>query len=197
MFDPCPFCVRDPALVLWESEHYCLLADAFPRTAGHVLLVTKDHFASHMHAPEAWTEELDAAQALVRRFLIEVFGSATFLENGGARQEVPHAHLHGVPFAAQVPPDWLLTGVLRLVDDWDAVRRECERRGAYALLETPAGRYVLGRDEDYGRLIYAVRRQIVAQTPAEFDPNAGELLRGGPGMVAHTVGLWQTWLTQA
>jgi len=197
MLDPCPFCVRDPALVLWESAHYCLLADAFPRTAGHVLLVTKEHFASHMHAPEAWTAELDAAQSLVRRFLVEVFGSATFLENGGARQEVPHAHLHGVPFAAHVPPEWLLSGVMRPVNDWDGVRRECERRGAYALLETPDGRYVLGRDADYGRLIYAVRRQIVAQTPAEFDPDAGELLRGGPGMVAHTIGLWQTWQARA
>jgi len=196
MLDTCPFCVRDPALVLWESDHYSVLADAFPRTAGHVLLVTNDHLASHMHAPAAWTAELEAAQALVRRFLVEVFGAATFLENGGARQEVPHAHLHGVPFAARVPPDWLTSGVLRAVDDWDAVRRECERRGAYVLLETPAGRYLLARDADYGRLLYTIRKQIVDQTPAEFDPNAGELLRGGPGMVAHTVGLWQTWLAR-
>ncbi len=193
MLAPCPFCVRDPALVLWASEHYSVLADAFPRTAGHVLLVTNDHYASHMHAPAAWTTELEAAQTLVRRFLVDVFGAASFLENGGARQEVPHAHLHGVPFAARVPPDWLLTGVVRRVDDWDVVRRDCERRGSYMLLETPAGRYLLARDADYGRLLYTVRKQIVDQTPAEFDPAAGELLRGGPGMVAHTVGLWQTW----
>ncbi len=197
MLAPCPFCVRDPALVLWTSEHYSVLADAFPRTAGHVLLVTNDHYASHMHAPAAWAAELDEAQALVRRFLVEVFGAASFLENGGARQEVPHAHLHGVPFAARVPLDWLAAGVVRRVADWEAVRRDCERRGAYMLLETPEGRYLLARDADYGRLLYAVRKQIVDQTPAEFDPDAGELLRGGPGMVAHTVGLWQTWQVQA
>jgi diadenosine tetraphosphate (Ap4A) HIT family hydrolase len=193
MLAPCPFCVRDPALVLWESAHYCVLADAFPRTAGHVLLVTKDHLASHMHAPAAWTAELGAAQAVVRRFLLEVFGTATFLENGAARQEVPHAHLHAVPFAAHVPPGWVSSGIVRRVGDWEAVRRECERCGAYMLLETAEGRYLLADDADYGRLLYLVRKQIVDQTPAEFDPAAGELLRGGPGMVAHTVGLWQTW----
>ncbi|MCC7358753.1 MAG: HIT domain-containing protein [Anaerolineales bacterium] len=190
---PCPFCDRDPALVLWSSLHYSVLADAYPRTAGHVLLVTNDHYASHMHAPEAWAAEFEAAQALVRRFLFDVFGSATFLENGAARQEVPHAHLHGVPFAARVPPEWVAAGSVRRVDSWEAVRRECERRGAYVALETPEARYLLARDADYGRLLYTIRTQIVAQTPAEFDPSAGELLRGGPGMVAHTVGLWQTW----
>ena len=195
MLDPCPFCVRDPSLVLWESDHYSVLADAFPRTAGHVLLVTKEHLPSHMHAPAAWTAELDTAQALVRRFLTEVFGAASFLENGGARQEVPHAHLHGVPFAAQVPPEWLADGVLRPADDWEVVRRDCQRRGYYALLETPAARYLLARDADYGRLLFAMRRQIVAQTPAELGP-AGELLRGGPGMIANTIGLWQTWQAQ-
>ena len=158
---PCPFCLRDPALVLWSSAHYSVLADAFPRTAGHVLLVTNDHYASHMHAPAAWAAEFEAAQALVQRFLVEVFGSATFLENGAARQEVPHAHLHGVPFAARVPPEWVTAGIVRVVDSWEAVRRDCERRGSYVVLETPAARYLLARDADYGRLLYAIRTQIV------------------------------------
>src|SRR5689334_3730847 len=117
MFDPCPFCVRDQSLVLWESEHYAIMADAFPRTAGHVLLVTKDHYASHMHAPVEWTAELEDALALARRFLTDIFGAASFLENGATRQEVPHAHLHGVPFAAQVQPEWLTGGALRAVND--------------------------------------------------------------------------------
>jgi diadenosine tetraphosphate (Ap4A) HIT family hydrolase len=191
--DACPFCVPDPALVLWSSDHYHVLADAFPRTAGHILVTTRGHYASHMHAPAQWLEDLAAAQAQARRFLIEVFGAASFLENGGRRQEVPHAHLHGVPFAATVPEAWLAEGMLRRVPGWPAVRAEVERAGAYVFIETSDGCYLLQRDADYGRLLYALRRQIVDQTPAEFDPSAGQLLRGGPGMVEQTVGLWRTW----
>jgi diadenosine tetraphosphate (Ap4A) HIT family hydrolase len=191
---PCPFCSPEPDLVLWSGEHYTILADAFPRTAGHLLITTREHFASHMHAPAEWLAELEAAQDQARRFLVDVFGAASWLENGGRRQEVAHAHLHGVPFAAHVPPEWLAEGVLRRVADWEGVRRALARDGAYVFVETAEGRFVLERDADYGRLLYEMRRQIVEQTPAEFDPAAGELLRGGPGMVEQTVGLWRTWL---
>ena len=91
-------------ITLWETLHYRIIADEFPRCVGHVLLLAKEHFPAHAAVPIAHEEEFDLARAHMRRFLQDRFGAATFVEHGGgSRHYVPHAHLHGYPFAADVP----------------------------------------------------------------------------------------------
>lgn len=191
----CAFCRPEIGReALWESEHYRILADEYPRCAGHVLLVTREHFPSQMHAPAAWLAEFEAAQERMQRFLQDVFGRATFWENGGKRQEVPHAHLHGVPFDPGVETGWPGRRVLRRVEGWPEVREERERRGYYFYLETGTGRYVFRRD---GWELKWVRlqlyRQVLAQTEARANLRRGRLVRGGPEMVARTGELWRKW----
>lgn len=181
----CPFCYPDQ--VLWESEHYRILPDAFPRCAGHVLLVTRAHLASHMHAPAEWLPELRAAQERVRMFLRNRFGAAAFFENGGSRQQVPHAHLHGFPFRPQVRRKWLREGKVARIDGWEDARREKEAAGHYFYLETDEGCYLVRR---YGFVMKRIKGQLVAQTEAAFDPETGRLARGGPEMVRRTRELW-------
>jgi len=187
----CAFCrpgVEREAL--WESEHYRVLADEFPRCAGHVLLVTKEHFASHMHAPAAWMEEFAAAQERVGRFLRDTFGKAAYYENGGKRQEVPHAHLHGLPFEPVVKPGWLEKEKLERIGGWTDARWACERDGHYYYLETPEARYLVRK---YRFVLSRVREQLIGQTEAAFDAETGKMRRGGPETVARTRDLWETW----
>lgn len=187
----CAFC--RPGIerqALWESEHYRILADEYPRCAGHVLLVTRHHYPSHMRVPREWEPEFHAAQERVRCFLRDTFGRAAFYENGGARQEVPHAHLHGLPFAPRVPAKWLAEEYLVQIPDWDAARQESERVGYYFYLETGEGRYLVRR---YKFVLKRVREQLVGQTEARLDPETGKMVRGGPEMVSRTVQLWQRW----
>lgn len=185
--DPCPFCAVRGEAVLWEDDRYRILADAFPRCTGHLLLITRRHLASHMDAPGEWLPALLAAQERAARFLQEQLGGASFFENGGARQAVPHAHLHGLPLAVTVQPAWLREGRLERVSGWPGVRQERERRGFYFYLESAPEAYLL-RDYSF------VRREIRKQALLRTDARAGrgtKLLRGGPDMVARTVRLWR------
>lgn len=188
---PCAFCRPEIAReALWQSEHYRILADEYPRCAGHVLLVTREHMASQMSATPEWMPEFYEAQERMRQFLLHTFGSAAFYENGGARQEVPHAHLHGLPFRPRVPDDWLAAGYLDRIPDWDAARQEFERVGYYFYLETGGERYLVRR---YKFVLNQVRGQLVGQTEARIDPETDKMVRGGAEMVAQTVQLWQRW----
>jgi diadenosine tetraphosphate (Ap4A) HIT family hydrolase len=189
----CAFCRADVlAQTLWECDHYHVLADGYPRCVGHVLLVTREHHRSHMHAPAAWMAEFQAAQERVRRFLRDTFGRAAFYENGGRRQEVPHAHLHGLPFEPVLPPEWLEEGGLGPIRGWEEARQECERSGYYFYLEGGAGRYLVPI-ESYKRVLGETRAQLLAQTEARLDPRTGRMARGGPEMVERTAQLWREW----
>jgi len=175
---------------LWAGERYLVVPDAFPRCVGHVLLLPRAHLASHMHAPEEGLPEFLSAQATMRAFLRDVFGAAAFYENGGARQEVPHAHLHGMPFAPAVRRRWLREGALRAVAGWEDARAECRAVGHYFYLET-ADRAFLVRD--YRRVVRRIREQLVGQTEATMDPATGRMRRGGRGTVSATRDLWRAW----
>lgn len=143
-----------------------------------------------MHAPLAWMPEFLATQEQVRSFLRQTFGHATFYENGGARQEVPHAHLHGLPFAPEIPASWIKDGWIEPIAGWEDARRERERVGHYFYLETDEGRWLVRR---YKKVLNGVREQLVGQTEANLDPETGKMLRGGPETVARTAELWHSW----
>lgn len=187
----CAFCRREAAAdALWESDRYRILPDAFPRCEGHVLLVTREHLPSHMHAPADWMPDFHAAQTRMRAFLTEHYGAAAFYENGGARQEVPHAHLHGLPYDPSVPAEWEQKGHVARIAGWEEARAAVEGEGHYFYLETSGGRYLIRK---YGRVLKNVRGQLVAQTGARVDPLTGRMLRGGPEMVAATRAAWDDW----
>ncbi len=193
----CAFCRPEAAAeALWEGERYRLLADAFPRCTGHVLLVPREHLPSQMSVPDAWLPEFHAARERVRDFLRETFGHAAFYENGGKRQQVPHAHLHGLPFEPEVPETWARLGAVRRVEDWGAVRQEWDRRGFYFFLEGEAGGWLIA-DESYKPVLRAVKEQVLRQTDARQDPETGKMARGGPEMVERTRALWEQWRRRA
>ncbi|HTE20854.1 MAG TPA: HIT domain-containing protein [Armatimonadota bacterium] len=191
MSEDCAFCRPGiAARALWESEHYRVLADEYPRCAGHVLLVTKEHCSSHMHAPAEWMPEFRAAHERVRQFLLHTSGKAAFYENGGARQEVPHAHLHGLPFDPNIPAAWVREGSAELIGGWDAARREQEQAGYYFYLETGESIYLVRR---YKYVLKRVRAQLLEQTEARLEPSTGKMARGGAEMVERTRELWRRW----
>jgi len=194
MLSECPFCRPEiVALSLWESTHYRIMADQYPRCVGHILLLSKAHYLSHMHAPAEHLHELEIAQGQARRFLLDNFGKASFLENGGIHQEVPHAHLHGVPFALSVPSHWIERGLLTRVEKWEDVWQERERTGHYCYVETSAGRFILRQHEEYSTLLHEIRSQLVLQTAAEIDPVLGVLKRSGQETMKETIRIWKAW----
>jgi len=141
MPDPCPFCPPTfSAHTLWENDCYRIIADQYPRCTGHLLIISKPHYPCHMHAPSHHMTEFEAAQQHARRFLYDVFGKASFMENGNIHQEVRHAHLHSVPITLLLPEFWLDEGLVQSISDWPAVRQQYEKAGHYTYIETGAGR---------------------------------------------------------
>jgi len=176
-------------LTLWESARYRVFADEFPRCVGHVLLVSKAHLLGHMDAPIEWLPEFMAAQTLVRRFLVDTFGRASFWEHGGPDKEVGHAHLHGTPVDFVLDAGWFDRGQARHVNGWPDVREHRERTGEYVYAAGPAGAYLV---LDEPAVLVEVRRQFVEQVGTQTDARGG-LLRLGPEAVDRTRALWGKW----
>jgi diadenosine tetraphosphate (Ap4A) HIT family hydrolase len=186
----CVFCTpRIAALALWESEHYRVFADEYPRCVGHVLLTTQAHVVGHMDAPLEWIGELTAAQDHVRRFLMETFGHASFWEHGGVDKEVPHAHLHGVPVDVVLAREWFDGQRALKVEGWHDVRTHHLEAGSYVYAAGRAGAYLV---LDEPAVLQEVRRQFVTQVGTVLEPGGG-LRRHGPDMVERTRELWRAW----
>ncbi len=168
-----------------------MLADRFPRCVGHVLLITRDHCPSHMSVKRDRLGEFQAGVNLVSRFLHHCFGSAAFYENGGKRQDVPHAHLHGLPFEPRIEECWVSAGWLTPTDNWRGARREWKEQGHYFYVETGGQGYLIRK---YRKSLGAIRRQLVEQTGARVDPNRQRMLRCGPETVRETQELWRQWM---
>ena len=186
----CPFCRPGlDRLALLASKHYVVIPDEYPRCTGHLLLVTRTHLIDHMDAPSTWMGDLEATQTRMRRFLLETFGRYSFLENGGHRKEVPHAHLHGVPVELSIDPV-RFEGHVHQVESWDDLQRRAAGADRYAYVETSRARYFVP-DDQYWPILNMIRSQTVAQTDGQFEGDW--LARFGPQVVARTRALWAAW----
>lgn len=187
----CVFCTpRIEPWVLWEGARYRLIADAFPRLPGHVLIITRAHVLHHADAPDDWWPELEQAMERMHAFLLQTCGVATFWENGITVKEVAHAHLHGLPIDVSIAPEWETDGTLLPVRDWHAVQRGRDPQHGYTFLATHGRRYLaLDRHLVLGEL----RRATTSRTGETLDPATGMLRRGGTRQVELTRQLWANW----
>ena len=101
MSEECPFCNIDASRILMENDVAFALADAYPVTEGHTLVVSKRHVVSLF---DLNTEEQAAMWRLaaeVRARLLEGLQPDGFnvgVNDGrAARQTVMHTHIHVIP----------------------------------------------------------------------------------------------------
>jgi diadenosine tetraphosphate (Ap4A) HIT family hydrolase len=97
----CPFCRLPPERVLDGNAHALAVADAFPMSRGHTLIIPRRHTASFF---DLTAEEVTAVYGLLRR-MKERLGNA--LGPGGynvgvnvgavAGQTIDHVHVHLIP----------------------------------------------------------------------------------------------------
>lgn len=106
--ESCPFCVRlGDALQTAESSTAFALADGFPVSAGHTLVVPRRHVADFFDLPEDEQHDAWSLVAHVRRRLVQEVAPQGFnvgLNVGAAGgQTVARAHIHIIPrFAGDV-----------------------------------------------------------------------------------------------
>lgn len=116
----CVFCRimggEEMVSLVYEDDRAIAFLDIQPMSAGHTLIVTKQHYETLFDLPEALAEHCIALARRIAPGLMQAMGAATvnlFCANGvEGGQDVPHFHLHlipvraGEPFALQLPlPD--------------------------------------------------------------------------------------------
>ena len=87
--------------IIDENENAIAFLDAFPLTAGHTLVITKNH---HAKFQDVEFDQINQLFSMVKKILpsIEkgagVQGTLIAIHNGkDAGQEIPHLHVHIVP----------------------------------------------------------------------------------------------------
>ncbi|MBN2677165.1 MAG: HIT family protein [Anaerolineaceae bacterium] len=101
MSDRCPFCTVDISNQLFSNNLAISIADGFPVSHGHCLIIPKRHFSSLFEATE---EERSALWSLVeqtQQYLISEYAPNGFnigVNDGeAAGQTVMHLHIHIIP----------------------------------------------------------------------------------------------------
>jgi len=97
----CPFCQLDPSKQLFSNDLAIVIADGFPISRGHSLIIPKRHFPSLF---EATKEERAALWELLdqtRDYLLKQYSPDGFnigINDGiAAGQTVMHLHIHLIP----------------------------------------------------------------------------------------------------
>ncbi len=102
----CVFCriVRGeiPASIVGERDHWLAVFDAHPKTEGHTLVISKEHFDTLFDIPSEFGVELvEFVKDIAHELLDKGYGDGfqvhmNNLPAGG--QVVMHAHIHVLPW---------------------------------------------------------------------------------------------------
>jgi diadenosine tetraphosphate (Ap4A) HIT family hydrolase len=115
-----------PSRMIASTSHLALLADLSPLTAGHLLLLPKDHHVSFGHVVARLGSEIRSLLDRVTPRYTDTFGPPTIVEHGSSSTMnaacISHAHWHLVPVDGQrlcrlMEKDGLVATVLDRMED--------------------------------------------------------------------------------
>lgn len=100
--DNCIFCKISrgeiPVFKIYENENFFSIPDAHPKTKGHSLVISKNHFENFLDLPSEIGEDLvdcvkETSKILIKR--VKADGFNVFNNNfASAGQVVKHIHFH-------------------------------------------------------------------------------------------------------
>ena len=97
----CQFCHLDPSKQLFSNDSAIAIADGFPLSRGHSLIIPRRHFPSLFEATEKEMESLWELLAKTRAYLTTQYHPDGFnigINDGiAAGQTVMHLHIHLIP----------------------------------------------------------------------------------------------------
>ena len=97
----CPFCQFDPTKHLFSNDLATVIADSFPISRGHSLIIPKRHFPSLFEATEEERAALWELLDQTRDYLLKQYNPDGFnigINDGiSAGQTVMHLHIHIIP----------------------------------------------------------------------------------------------------
>lgn len=101
MSQDCLFCQIGADRILWSNDRVVVVADDFPVSQGHRLVLTRRHIGSFFEATEAErasiSEALEAAKAQVEQDYRPDAYNIGINDGPAAGQTIPHLHVHLIP----------------------------------------------------------------------------------------------------
>src|SRR5215472_12281607 len=132
----CEFCQQETlSNILYQSEHFVLLADHAPVVSGHILILPRDHYTCYGAVPASLDAEFLDLKAHVTAFCRATYQDPVFFEHGVFHQTVFHAHLHVIPIGS-FPDDiaTIATEAARPITSQADIRDWYETQGHYFYL---------------------------------------------------------------
>ena len=101
MTKPCPFCTLPPERIAESNETGVVIADGFPISPGHTLIIPHRHAASFFELEPGEREGLltllDRAKVKLDRERHPAGYNIGINDGAAAGQTVPHLHIHLIP----------------------------------------------------------------------------------------------------
>ncbi|MBP2143710.1 histidine triad (HIT) family protein [Methanococcus voltae] len=100
----CIFCNivngKIPSRKLYEDDDFLVIMDAFPKSRGHTLILTKEHYEDFDDMSEELASKLIVlVHKMVKKLKVLDMDGYNIINNNQpiSGQEVPHVHFHIVP----------------------------------------------------------------------------------------------------
>ncbi|MBP2172916.1 HIT family protein [Methanococcus voltae] len=100
----CIFCDivnnKIPSRKLYEDDDFLVIMDAFPKSRGHTLILTKEHYVDFDDMSEELASKLIVlVHKMVKKLKVLGMDGYNIINNNQpiSGQEVPHVHFHIVP----------------------------------------------------------------------------------------------------
>jgi histidine triad (HIT) family protein len=118
--------------ILYEDNNFFAIFDINPKTKGHTLLITKGEYETLMDVPNEVVKEIMVVGKQLGASLIDTFDAdgIKYMQNNGktAGQEVPHFHLHIIPFYEDASKNKDKKDFNNLVDQFSKAIKDIEKR---------------------------------------------------------------------
>lgn len=87
------------SLVIYEDDIVKVILDAFPKSAGHSLILSKKHYKDLFDIDEETLTYINNISKMIGSKLFEKLGcdGLMLMQNNGSCEEVKHFHLHLIP----------------------------------------------------------------------------------------------------
>lgn len=95
----CIFCNKDKIRedIIYEGDNFFLKVGFGLVTAGHILLISKDHYSCYATLPDELYKEYSELKEFTKEKISRVFSYPFLVEYGVYGQSVNHAHTHFIP----------------------------------------------------------------------------------------------------